>query len=150
MRMHTIEVDEDVIRFLKEHAEPFVDTPNSVLRRALLFGNRPGRPATPSDRERGADILPPVPLGVPKALEQILQVVWLTLKSSRTRSDATHFVARRHGVAPQTVIDKYCRQLGITAAEFDLLLREPDLGRLKRSLNQRFPEFSGLIAEYLS
>ena len=35
--MHTIEVDDDVLNALKRKAEPFVDTPNSVLRR-LLFG----------------------------------------------------------------------------------------------------------------
>jgi hypothetical protein len=32
---HQIEVDDDVFDFLKTHAEPFVDTPNSVLRRVL-------------------------------------------------------------------------------------------------------------------
>src|SRR4051812_5057453 len=31
----TIRIDDDVFEKLKEHAEPFVDTPNSVLRRIL-------------------------------------------------------------------------------------------------------------------
>ena len=34
--MPEIEVDDDVFKFLKKHAEPFEDTPNSVLRRLLL------------------------------------------------------------------------------------------------------------------
>src|ERR1017187_2133002 len=33
--MHKIEVDDDVMEVLKTLAEPFVDTPNSVLRRIL-------------------------------------------------------------------------------------------------------------------
>jgi hypothetical protein len=34
----TIRIDEDVLEELKKHAEPFVDTPNSVLRRVLGLG----------------------------------------------------------------------------------------------------------------
>jgi hypothetical protein len=34
---HTIEVDDDVYGLLKDAAEPFVDTPNSVLRRLMGF-----------------------------------------------------------------------------------------------------------------
>lgn len=37
MKYHKIEVDEDILKYLKERAEPFVDTPNTVLRR-LIFG----------------------------------------------------------------------------------------------------------------
>jgi len=35
--MKTIEIDEEVHDYLKSKAEPFVDTPNSVLRRLLFF-----------------------------------------------------------------------------------------------------------------
>ena len=38
--MKKIEIDEDIFNFLKEHAEPLADSPNSVLRR-LLFGEKP-------------------------------------------------------------------------------------------------------------
>jgi negative regulator of replication initiation len=31
--METIEIDDDLLELLKGHAEPFVDTPNDVLRR---------------------------------------------------------------------------------------------------------------------
>jgi hypothetical protein len=34
--MHQIEIDEKVMSLLQKHAEPFIDTPNTVLRR-LLF-----------------------------------------------------------------------------------------------------------------
>ncbi len=34
--MHTIQIDDEVMSALKRKAEPFVDTPNSVLRRLLL------------------------------------------------------------------------------------------------------------------
>lgn len=33
---YEIDIDDDVMSFLKKHAEPFEDTPNSVLRRLLL------------------------------------------------------------------------------------------------------------------
>lgn len=36
--MVTIEIDEDVFNYLKSRAEPFVDTPNAVLRRLLFPG----------------------------------------------------------------------------------------------------------------
>jgi hypothetical protein len=34
--MEKIEIDDDLLDLLKRHAEPFVDTPNDVLRRLLL------------------------------------------------------------------------------------------------------------------
>ena len=41
---HTIEVDEEVFRLLKKAAEPFVDTPNTLLRRLLGVGANFGQP----------------------------------------------------------------------------------------------------------
>jgi hypothetical protein len=45
--MPTIRVDEDVYAWLQRRAKPFVDTPNSVLRRELKIGSYvgTGRPA---------------------------------------------------------------------------------------------------------
>jgi Mrr N-terminal domain len=43
-----IDVDDDVLNVLKQHAEPFVDTPNSVLRRLL------GIDQTQSSEQRAA------------------------------------------------------------------------------------------------
>jgi hypothetical protein len=40
MQYHKIEVDERVWNYLKTKAEPFEDTPNSVLNR-ILFGQTP-------------------------------------------------------------------------------------------------------------
>lgn len=43
--MEQIEVDKDVLGLLREHAEPFTDTPNSVLRRLLGLDPDGGRRA---------------------------------------------------------------------------------------------------------
>jgi hypothetical protein len=59
--MPTIRVDDDVMQGLKALAEPFVDTPNSVIRRLLQERNASAKPATapsvePADqRGTGAD-----------------------------------------------------------------------------------------------
>lgn len=45
----TIEIDEDVFSYLKSKAEPFVDTPNSVLRRELRIDVRSSEPAIASE-----------------------------------------------------------------------------------------------------
>ena len=39
MRYHQVEVDSDVFKYVKEHAEPLVDTFNSTLRRLLPLSN---------------------------------------------------------------------------------------------------------------
>ncbi len=44
--METIEIDDDVLEVLREQAEPFTDTPNSVLRR--LLGIDPGEAGKPA------------------------------------------------------------------------------------------------------
>lgn len=49
--MHTIEVDDDVMNALKKKAEPFIDSPNSVLRRLLLV-DRAGAAVRPGGRMR--------------------------------------------------------------------------------------------------
>ena len=35
MKMYSIEIDENIWHLLQQNAEPFVDTPNSVLNRLL-------------------------------------------------------------------------------------------------------------------
>lgn len=42
----TIEIDDDVFDYLKQEAEPFVDTPNSVLRRLLDLDSARGSSAS--------------------------------------------------------------------------------------------------------
>jgi negative regulator of replication initiation len=150
MRMHKIDVDQDVFDYLKNNAEPFTDTPNDVLRRLLLGNERKVTDFSPRYGETVSKNPPPVPAGTPKALEHILQVVYLTHFLSISRSKATKNVAVMHGVATQTVLDKYCRQLGITAAEFDRLLSETGLIGLKKKLYSKFNGHREVINNYLN
>ncbi|MCX6000194.1 MAG: hypothetical protein NTU41_11585, partial [Chloroflexi bacterium] len=132
MPMHRIEVDDQVFNCLKAKAEPFVDTPNSVLHRLLLREIGNGVPIPPDQK-------PPYPQpDAPKCLQQILQVIHGVRKGRLSRSEATHQVAAMHDVFKQTVIDKYTRQLGLTAHQFDDLLAESDLQSLKTRLKGKF------------
>ncbi|KHJ74585.1 MULTISPECIES: hypothetical protein [Rhodococcus] len=54
--MHKIEVDDEVFALLQQLAVPFVDTPNSVLRRELLGPER-GKPSENS-ASKSADLSP--------------------------------------------------------------------------------------------
>lgn len=50
--MHSIEIDDDLMGLLTQNARPFVDTPNSVLRRLLLPGSeRKSQPTPPETPE---------------------------------------------------------------------------------------------------
>jgi len=151
MRMHTIDIDQEVLDYLKNQAEPFTDTPNDVLRR-LLFGNTSSEKLSQSKpREAASHDLRPVPAGTPKALEQILQVAYMTHFWGVPRSKATKDVARMHGgIAPQTVLDKYCRQLNLKASEFDRLVAEPGLSGLKEILYAKFNGYREVIDNYLN
>lgn len=149
MVMHGIEVDDEVYRYLQRRARAFVDTPNTVLRRELL--GRPGR-ATSDHSASGSSELPDLPAmrpGTPKALQHILQVTRLTRQGPCSRPQATHLVAEKEGVTFQTVLDKYTRQLGVSAEEFDGLLEDDRLSDLKRTLRRRFERHREVIAEYL-
>jgi hypothetical protein len=149
--MHTIDIDQEVLDYLKRQAEPFTDTPNDVLRR-LLFGKTSNENL---DQFKPIKVeshnLPPVPAGTPKALEHILQVVYMTHFSGVPRSKATKDVAKMHGgIAPQTVLDKYCRQLNLKASEFDSLVAEPGLRGLKELLYTKFDGHREVIDNYLN
>lgn len=141
---HQIEIDDEVMAILKDHAEAFVDTPNAVLRRLLLEdGTGDGSGAA------SAVSVPEMATAVPKALEQILQVVRLVQTDELDRVEATHVVARHHSVAFQTVLDKYARQLGLAAQEFDDLLADPELSELKLLLLRQFPKYGSAIGNVL-
>lgn len=146
MQMHSVEVDNEVFEYLKGRAEPFVDTPNSVLRRELLRDSA----TQVAPRNGRAGIMPPIEPGTPTALRHVLEVIYLLTNSSRSRPEATHFVAQRDGVAFQTVLDKYCRQLKLTAAEFDALLDEPGREGLRTRLISKFPRHGREIDEFVS
>lgn len=51
--MATIEIDDDLLELLKRHAEPFVDTPNDVLRRLLLDEREPATEHRPARDQPG-------------------------------------------------------------------------------------------------
>jgi len=142
-----VQVDDEVFQAVQSHAVALVDDFNSALRKVLRLAPevRPGRQPSPMIAKQDKGSFPDLPQGLPKALEQILQVTHLTRGRSRTRQDATRLVALHHRVAPQTVLDKYCRQLGLTADAFDRLLGETGRRELRSRLVSQFPQFASII-----
>ena len=148
MQYHQVTVDEEVFAYVKQHAEPLVDDFNSTIKRLLGLVDQSAKP-----RSRQTPTAIPgftLPKNVPQSLRQIMEVAYLVYKQGESRTDATRKVARLHGVAPQTVQDKYCRQLNLTAAEFDCLLDEAQLTTLRGKLHSKFSEYASLIDEVLS
>ncbi len=145
MKMFSIEIDGKVWRYLQKHAEPFIDTPNSVLNR-LLLGT--------SNDTREKDQTPAVPTvsveGAPKSLAQILEVIYQMEFNGCSRTEATNRVAKNRGTAPQTITDKYCRQLGKKAHEIDQLLSEPGYGEFKQLLKSKFDKHQQIIEAYFA
>ena len=143
MKMHSIEIDDDIWYHLQQHAEPFVDSPNSVLNR-LLFSEK-------VEKEETASVLsiPSVTIqGLPKSLAQILEVIYEMEVNGYGRTEATNRVAKQRGTAPQTVTDKYCRQLGRRAHEIDALLTEPGYSGFKDLLASKYSDHQGIIDMY--
>jgi negative regulator of replication initiation len=143
MKMHTIEIDENLWSYLQKHAEPFVDTPNSVLNRILFdTSNAP----SPTNREPQ---IPAVSIqGIPKSLAQILEVVYEMNINGYSRTEATKRVAHKRGTSPQTITDKYCRQIGKKAHEIDQLLSEPGYEGFKKILESKFGAYQQVIESY--
>ena len=84
MRMHQIEVDEEVFSYLQRKAQPFLDTPNTVLRRELSLRQATrASGSTPLGAERTPGSLPILPA---------LQGLWV--KSSKWFIRCTRLVAR--------------------------------------------------------
>lgn len=149
MRSHTIEIDDDVFQYLKRRAEPFEDTPNTVLRRELLKSRRMPLAAAESLNKADESTIDIFPIGAPAALQQILGVVRLTREGACERNEATRLVAKKYNVAQQTVQDKYGRQLGITADEFDHLLTPSQSDKLITLLITKFPRYGDLIRKFV-
>jgi len=145
--LYKIDVDDDVWGFLKKHAEPFEDTPNTVLKRLLrVNGTAKARDIQTSSSAKAE--IPSFSSSVPSALQQILEVIFLVKKLGYTRTEATNLVAERRGIAPQTVIDKYCRQLNKQAYEIDRLLEDGDV--LKALLEKHFFNHRNSIQNFFS
>ncbi|MGD8943736.1 MAG: hypothetical protein PVJ37_10760 [Desulfobacterales bacterium] len=143
MKMYPIEVDEKVWRYLQKHAEPFIDTPNSVLSRLLFDASQQDQ-----GKER-ASKGPPITIeGAPKSLSQILEVIYEMEVNGHSRTEATNRVAENRGTAPQTITDKYCRQLGKKAHEIDELLAEPGYHQFKELLKSKFSRHEQIIDTY--
>ena len=143
MKMYSIEIDEKIWHLLQQNAEPFVDSPNSVLNR-LLFA----RKETP-ENDVPLFSLPEISVeGLPKSLSQILEVVYEMEVNGYTRTQATNRVAKKRGTAPQTITDKYCRQLGKRAHEIDELLTETNFSSFKDLLTSKFASHRGIIDMY--
>ena len=143
MKMHLIEIDEKIWSYLQQRAEPFVDTPNSVLNR-LLFGEEEKK-----EEETASFLIPNVNIqGLPKSLAQILEVVYEIEVNGYSRTQATHRVAKKRGTAPQTITNKYCRQLGKKAHEIDELMSEPDYAGFKNLLKGKYSIHSDIIDMY--
>ena len=146
MNYHTIEIDERVWNYLKSKAIPFEDTPNSVLNRILFGeGNFPRLSGNDSSKNHSA---PRLPDGTPKSLAQILEVLYEIKNIGLTRSQATNIVAQRRRTSPQTIIDKYCRQLNKRAYEIDRLLQEKDLRKFKLLLENKFTNHRDVINSF--
>jgi len=142
--MYTIKVDENVWYHLQQNAEPFVDTPNSVLNR-ILFGESKKMETTP----QSIFSIPSVKIhGLPISLAQILEVFYEIEVNGCSRIQATNRVAKKRGTAPQTITDKYCRQLGKKAIEIDELLTEPDYNSFKKLLKNKYTAQSDIIDMY--
>ncbi len=143
MKMYTIEIDEKVWGFLQKHAEPFIDTPNSVLNQ-ILFGA-----SKKTDEQECVSTTPEVTIqGAPKSLSQILEVIYEMEVNGYSRTEATNRVAQKRGTAPQTITDKYCRQIGKKAHEIDQLLSESGYKEFKELLKKKFVAHQQIIDTY--
>lgn len=142
MKHFKIEVDEEVFKYLKAKAEPFVDTPNSVLRRELLKQTNGTKSLNSASR------FPELPSGIPAALQHTLEVTYLVKQKGHSRSEATKIVANRHDITPQTVLDKYCRQLDKKAYEIDRLMQDSNIKDFKMLLRRKYADHSSVINEF--
>ena len=138
MQMHMIEVDDKIFKYLQKNAEPFVDTPNSVLYKLLL--NEEYSPVTEEKTSPALNLK-----GLPKALSQPLEVLYEMNHHGLSRQEANKLIADKHGTAPSTIMDKYCKQLGLKAREVDLMLEEPGYEKFMNILQERYPEFRTII-----
>jgi negative regulator of replication initiation len=149
MQYHQVEVDSEVFRFVKEHAEPLVDTFNSTLRRLLPLSNLRTKVTQVSRTEdmklKSNSELPTLTRQTPSALGQILEVIHLVRRGAYTRQMATNRVAKLRNITPQAVLDKYCRQLNLRADDFDRLLAQENMGELRKILKTKFQGYSEVI-----
>jgi len=131
MKMHRIEIDDKVWNHLKNFAEPFTDTPNSVLNRLLFGQSKKKSPNTGKDTSINIK-------GVPNALSQIFEVLYEMEINGLSRVQATNKVAKSKGTTPKTVREKYSTKLNKKASEIDRLFNKPGYEEFKQLLKDKF------------
>jgi hypothetical protein len=159
MSRFRIDVDSDVFAYLEAEANSRIETHNTVLRRKLLVHESGTPPFVGQLSAAGRTVggtsaattigLPDLAPRTPAALRQVLWVVHLVRANGRSRPESTADVARALAVTPQTVNDKYGRQMGLTADRFDSLLADPSLNNLEQLLLSRFPNHRQTIQRVL-
>ncbi|MDN5792361.1 MAG: hypothetical protein L0H22_04795 [Brevibacterium aurantiacum] len=147
--MYDVQLDEEVWAYLRARVRDFNETPNAVLRRELGLDKTARKSAESATLGYSLPKVPDLPVAAPVALRQIMSVVSWVICGGLDRAEATKRVAEAHQVVRETVADKYGRQLGLSTHEFDALLKEKNLGRLKNLLVVRFTEFEGAIVAAL-
>jgi hypothetical protein len=149
--MPRIEIDQDILDYLRSRVQDFGETPNSVLRRELGLASHaertPAKLARNSSTPSTADAPTLTSFGAPEALRQILRVVWLVRVEGLDRIQATVRAADEFGVERTTIADKYGRQLGLDVPRFDRLIGEPDLSELRRLLLSKFSDHRPDVAD---
>jgi hypothetical protein len=136
IKMHWIEVDDKVFKFLQKNAEPLIDTPSTVLYKLLFDEQHPDT----SDNNQQLKFT-----GLPKGLSQILEVLFEISQNGLSRQQATRLVAEKHNTVPPTIMDKYCKQLELKAREVDSLLEEPGYEKFMKILMEKFPDYKTVI-----
>jgi succinate dehydrogenase flavin-adding protein (antitoxin of CptAB toxin-antitoxin module) len=153
MHFHQVEVDDEVYQFVKKHAEPLVDSFNSTLKRLLPLADIQVKKTHADGQEtpitKASSTIAPLPKHIPQELRHIIEVVLLVRGGAYSRTLATRYVAKRYNVFPQTVLDKYCRQLNLTTNQFDKLLEESDLRELREILKSKFKNHAQVVDEVL-
>ncbi|MFC1882258.1 hypothetical protein ACFL2S_12265 [Thermodesulfobacteriota bacterium] len=139
MGTHLIEVDDRVFKYLQSHAEPLIDTPNSVLIK-LLFDEEK---IVIQTKKPSISVS-----GLPKSLAYVLEVISEIEMNGHSRLEATKIVAERNDTVPTTVMDKYARQLDLKAMEVDELLKEPGYNEFKNLLKSKYSTYKDLIDIY--
>jgi hypothetical protein len=113
----------------------------------LLFGGTERRTESPAKTHTANDF-PTFSSSVPEALAQTLEVIYGVKKLGLSRRQATKLVAKKRGIAPQTVIDKYCRQLHKQAYDVDQLLESKNSEGLQAVLLERFRSNRDVVRDF--
>ena len=121
----------------------------SFLKNKIIPSSLPKveNPVTPFEESSNTNDLP---VWLPQALSQTLEVIYGVRKLGLSRTQATNSVAKKREVAPQTIIDKYCRKLNMHTDEIDRLLTPQNLGELQSLLEKKFDRYTDHIRKFFN